>query len=67
MIFLALVLKLLWLQGCEGLVSVAYIHMYICEPFRENRPLLIFYQNAVEACKVSRVKNGVRHQIFFSV
>ena len=25
----------------------------------------IFYKNAVEACKVSRVENGVREQIFF--
>ena len=37
----------------------------ICDPLRENKPLLIFYQNVAEACNVSQVKNGVHDQIFF--
>ena len=36
-----------------------------CDPLQENRPLLFFYHNVVEACKVSRVENGVHDQIFF--
>ena len=40
-------------------------YMCLCDPLQENRPLSIFYKNAVEACIVCRVENGVRDQIFF--
>ena len=39
--------------GTEIYQAVHKANIYICDPLRENRPLLIFYQNTVEAYKVS--------------
>ena len=41
------------IERTRTLTVIVLFVFLICDPLRENRPLSIFNQNAVEACKVS--------------